>query len=217
MIEIFRRIERGEIALTDEFVVTKKDHSVGSGVLHFMHDGLVVTNYDLVYLMMSISDNTATNILIDMAGMDRVNALMRELGMSQSTLGRKMQGKPAEGEQAENWATPKEYASLIRMLLDRGVASPESCEQMIAILEKQQNGRRIGRYMPEEGVRWGSKTGSIQGVVNDVGFVTTDKGTVIVSVFCENLPDMVTGEKVIGDIARQAVYIAGIVEPLFTS
>jgi beta-lactamase class A len=217
MIEIFRRIERGEIALTDEFVVTKKDHSVGSGVLHFMHDGLVVTKYDLVYLMMSISDNTATNILIDMAGMDRVNDLMRKLGMSQSTLGRKMQGKPAEGEQAENWATPKEYASLIRMLLDHGVASRESCEQMIAILEKQQNGRRIGRYMPEEGVRWGSKTGSIQGVVNDVGFVTTDKDTVIVSVFCENLPDMVTGEKVIGDIARQAVYIAGIAEPLFTS
>jgi beta-lactamase class A len=217
MIEIFRRIDRGEITLADEFVVTAKDHSVGSGVLHFLHDGLAVTIHDLVYLMMSISDNTATNILIDMVSMDQVNALMHELGMTQSTLGRKMQGRPAEGKQAENWATPADYASLIRKLFDHDVASPESCEQMIAILEKQQNARRIGRYMPEGGVRWGSKTGSIRGVVNDVGFVTTDRGTVIVSVFCEDLPDMHVGEKVIGDIARQAVYIAGIAEPLFTS
>jgi beta-lactamase class A len=86
---------------------------------------------------------------------------------------------------------------------------------MVALLEKQQNGRRIGRYVPE-GVRWGSKTGSYSTVANDVGFVTTDRGTVIVSVFTRNLPDMVTGERIIGDIARAAMSASGVVEPLTT-
>lgn len=217
MIEIFRRVDHGEIALTDRYVVERHDHSVGSGVLHELHAGLAVTIQDLLYLMMSISDNTATNILIDMAGMENVNATMRELGMEQSTLGRKMQGKPAEGEQRENWATAAEYASLVGKLLGNQVASPDACAQMLAILEKQQNTRRIGRYMPQHGLRWGSKTGSIQGVTNDVGFATSEAGMVIISVFCEDLPDMHVGEKLIGDVARRAVIGAGIATPLYTS
>jgi beta-lactamase class A len=217
MIQIFRRIDRGELALAQEYTVRAEDHSVGSGVLHDMHTGLVVTIHDLLYLMMSISDNTATNILIDLAGMEEVNAVMRELGMEQSELGRKMQGRPAEGTQAENWATAREYAQLVQKLLDGDVASAGSCTKMVAILEQQQNGRRIGRYLPDEGVRWGSKTGSISGVTNDVGFVTSDAGTVVVSVFCENLADQHVGEQFIGDVARQAVAVCGIAEPLQTS
>ena len=217
MIEIFRRIDREEISLADNYAVSKDDHSVGSGVLHEMHEGLVVTIHDLLYLMMSISDNTATNILIGMAGMENVNATMRQLGMVESTLGRKMRGKPAEAGQPENWATAGEYTSLVGQLLDSRVASSESCSRMIGILEKQQNMRRIGRYVPEEGVRWGSKTGSIRGVTNDVGFVSSEAGRVIVSVFCEDLPDMYVGEKFIGDIAREAIKIAGIAEPGVTS
>lgn len=210
MIRIFRQVEAGERRLDDAFTMTAADFSAGSGVLHEMHEGLRVTVADLLYLMMSISDNTATNVLIDMAGMDQVNALMRELGMERSTLGRKMQGHQAEGEQRENWATPLEYAALIGKLLDREVASAESCDAMVAILEKQQNPRRIGRYVPENGFRWGSKTGSITGVVNDVGFIAGGGGTVVVSVYCADLPDMYTGEQVIGDIARAAMEVAGI-------
>jgi beta-lactamase class A len=142
---------------------------------------------------------------------------MRNLGMEQSALGRKMQGRPAEGTQAENWATAGEYARLVQMLLDGDVASAGSCTKMVAILEQQQNGRRIGRYLPEEGIRWGSKTGSITGVTNDVGFVSSDASTVVISVFCENLADQHVGEKFIGDVARQAVAVCGIAEPLQTS
>ncbi len=84
---------------------------------------------------------------------------------------------------------------------------------MSATLEKQQNPRRIARYLPErEDLRWGSKTGSVKGVVNDVGFVTSERGTVILSVFCENLPDQHTGEQVIGEISRAALAAAGILE-----
>ena len=217
MIQICRRIEGGDLALDQEYAVRKEDHSFGSGVLHDMHAGLVVTIHDLLYLMMSISDNTATNILIDLAQMDAVNATMQELGMRDSTLGRKMQGRPAEAVQAENWATPNDYASALGKLLKHEVASPDSCDKMIAILEQQQNGRRIGRYMPIEGLRWGSKTGSVGDAVNDVGFAISEAGSSVISVFCQGLADMHVGEKLIGDIAREAIDVAGIADPLRTS
>jgi beta-lactamase class A len=216
MIELFRQVERSERSLTDPYMLRDGDRAVGSGVLLHLHDGLELTLDDLVYLMISISDNTATNVLIELLGMERINQTMRELGMSQSTLGRLMKGRPAQGDEQENWATPDEYASLVEALLERRVAQPDSCDDMVALLEKQQCTNRIARYLPE-GVRWGSKTGQIAGVSNDVGFITTDRGTLIISVFCEALPDEHVGEKLIGDLTRAALKATGIAEPLETS
>ncbi|MBA2520792.1 MAG: serine hydrolase, partial [Chloroflexia bacterium] len=205
MVELYRQIDRGERALDDHYRLRDDDRAAGSGVLLHVHEGIELTLGDLIYLMISISDNTATNVLIDLAGMERVNATMRSLGMVGSTLGRKMKGRPAEADEAENWATPNDYATIVRAILDGAAATAESCARMVDMLEKQQNKRRIARYLPEaDGTRWGTKTGSVLGVTNDVGFVITGKVTLIVSVFCENLPDQHVGEQVIGEISRAA-------------
>lgn len=218
MVELYRQIDRGERTLDDRFTMRAEDKAVGSGVMLHLHDGMEFTLNDLIYLMISISDNTATNILIDMAGMDNVNATMRSLGMANSLLGRKMKGRPAEAGEQENWATPNDYAHAVQAILNGTAASKAACEAMVAMLEKQQNTRRISRYLPQgEGIRWGSKTGSVKGVTNDVGFVTTPQGTLIVSAFCENLPDQHVGEQVIGNLSRAAMRATGIVEPLTTS
>lgn len=218
MVEIFRQIDRGERSLDDPYTLVDADRAAGSGVILELHTGITLTLNDLIYLMMAISDNTATNVLIDYAGMDNVTATMRELGMTQSLLGRKMKGRPAEEGEQENWATPGDYARLMQALLANQVASADSCAKMVAMLEKQQNTRRISRYLPEsDKIRWGSKTGSVRGVTNDVGFVTTDAGTLIVSIYCEGLADQHVGEKVIGDITRAALEATGVAEPLHTS
>ncbi|HLI52140.1 MAG TPA: serine hydrolase, partial [Thermomicrobiaceae bacterium] len=97
MIAIYRQIELGTLSLGNLQVLYREGKAVGSGVLLHLHDGINLTLNDLVYLMISISDNTATNMLIDLATMPYVNEVMQSLGMANSTLGRKMQGKPAEG------------------------------------------------------------------------------------------------------------------------
>lgn len=218
MIEIYRQFDRGERAPEDRYVLRSEDRAVGSGVMLYLHEGMEFTLNDLIYLMISVSDNTATNILIDLAGMDNVNRTMRELGMTNSTIGRKMKGRPAQGDELENWATPNDYATVMQSMLAHRAASASACAGMIAMLEKQQSTSRISRYLPQaEGIRWGSKPGQIRGVTNDVGFVTTDKGTLILSVFGENMPDPHLGEKLIGDLARAALKTTGVVEPLYTS
>lgn len=215
MIELLRQVERGVFALDDVHPLTAADKTPGSGVLLELHAGLPLTYRDLIYLMISISDNTATNILIDRAGLAAVNATMGELGMADSTLARKMRGRPAQEGDAENWATPDDYLTVLAALLDGRAASAESGAFMRAMLTKQQNPRRIARYVPtDEGITWGSKTGSLTGVANDVGFVSTPRGTLLLSIFTADLPEAHAAERAIGLISRAAMLDTGIVEPL---
>ena len=141
MIELFRQIDAGRHALDDCYQLRRADRASGSGVMLHLHDGMEFTLKDLTYLMISISDNTATNVLIERVGMEQVNAAMRELGMAASTLSRKMGQRDENRPDKENWATPDDYATAVASLLNGRAASPSSCAQMIAMLEKQQNDR----------------------------------------------------------------------------
>lgn len=209
MIELFRRIDAGAMTLADPRKVVAGDKVPGSGVIRHLHDGIGMTLGDLLYLMMSISDNTATNLLIDAVGMDAVNRVMADLGMSDSTLGRKMTGV-ASGAGSENWAVPEEFAGMVAALFDGRAASADSCARMVGVLELQQNERRIARHLPrEDRPRWGSKTGSLTGVCNDVGFVMTSAGPLVLAVFCEAVVDPLEGERVIGDVAAAALRCVG--------
>lgn len=218
MVEVYRQIDAGRLSLDDKHQITERDHTPGSGVLRHMRPGVEITVYDLVYLMMAISDNVATNVLIEKVGMDAVNATMRDLGMTRSNLSRVMRGRPAEPDEQENHATPNDYVRAVGAILDGKAASAESCEAMTAMLETQQNRRRLARHLPVSNkIRWGSKTGTNPGVANDAGFVLAPNGRLLIAVYTENFPDTHTAEEVIGDIARAAYADSGVVGPLYTS
>ena len=202
MIELFRQIDAGGLSLDTRHTLRAADKATGSGVMANLHDGIELTLGDLVYLMMSISDNSSTSILIDHIGQDRVNATMRDLGMVNSTLGRRMCGMQAERREQENWAVPEDYTRALAASLDGSAASAGSCAKMLEPLEAQQNERRIARHLPRTNrPRWGSKTGSLPGVTNDVGYVVTEQGPVIMAIFCDNQPNPHDGERIVSDIA----------------
>ncbi|MCX7376091.1 MAG: class A beta-lactamase-related serine hydrolase [Alphaproteobacteria bacterium] len=206
MVELFRRIDQGRDSLDHLHVLREEDKATGGGVVKELHAGITFTVRDLCYLMMAISDNSTTNILIDRVGMAETNALMKSLGMQGSVLGRKVRGRPPVEGETENWALPEEYAALIAAILGNKAASPASCAAMVQMLEKQTNDRRIARHLPkgEARPRWGTKTGSLPGVVNDVGFIMAPTGPLVLSIYCE-IADPNAGEAVIGDVARAAL------------
>lgn len=209
MVELFRRIDAGRDSLEHIHVLREEDKATGGGVVKELHAGITFTVRDLCYLMMAISDNSTTNILIDRVGMAETNALMKALGMAGSCLGRKVRGRPPVEGETENWAIPDEYAGLIAAILADRAASPASCAAMIGMLEKQTNDRRLARHLPRGDARprWGSKTGSLPGVVNDVGFVMTPQGPLVLAIYCE-IADPNAGEAAIGDVAHAA--LAGV-------
>jgi beta-lactamase class A len=215
MIEIYRKIDRGEFSAEQVVALTAGDICPGSGILQDMHEGMELTIDDLISLMISISDNTATNMLIDLAGMDQVNATMRELGMTASELNRKMKGVPSPPGAPENWATPDDFARSIASILDGAAASAKSCERMITMLGRQDNERRIARYLPKtETIRWGSKTGTIGDATNDVGFVEADGRQLIMSFYGEGFLNMFFAEQAIGELSRAAMIATRLLEPL---
>jgi beta-lactamase class A len=208
MLEIFRQIERDQLTHDDIVTLTDGDKSPGSGVLLHLHDGLDLTVDDLLYLMISISDNTATNLLIDLAGLDGINATLDELGLTTSRMNRRMLGRTPREDEPENWIVPAEMARLMHLIVTDRAASPASCLAMRDLLAKQQCQTRISRYLPE-GTVWGSKTGSLPDVVNDVGFVTTGRGTLSIACFVSGLGE-IEGEAAIGAITRAALQATGL-------
>ena len=209
MLEIFRAIEAGRLDPDQPVTVTADQMAKGSGVMHWLAPGYTLRLRDLLYLMMAISDNTATNLLIDMAGIAAVNATMQGLGMAGSVLGRKMYGRLALEGEVENMATAADYDRLLWAILSGRAASGPSCAAMVELLRGQQNDRRLARFLPA-GSDWGSKTGTLAGVANDAGFLRGPAGTACLSMFTAGFPMTVDAEAALGAMARAAFRQAGV-------
>ena len=127
MVEVYRRIDAGELHLDDPWTLTDDNRVGGSGVLNQMRSGVSLSLYDLIYLMISISDNFATDVLINKAGVEAINRTMADLGMRNSRLGGTITRPFAEcatRPTAEiGLATPNDYAGAIAAILDGKAAS----------------------------------------------------------------------------------------------
>ena len=161
LVQLFRRVEAGEVRLDDRLELTDERKAVGSGVLKELDAGLRPTIKDLATLMIVVSDNTATNLCIDAAGgLDAVNAAVRDLGLAQTRLRRYVVGRAADSADGENATTARELGTLLELIWRGRAARPESCRQMLAILAKQQLRQRLPRLYPEA-IQHHGKTGSI--------------------------------------------------------
>lgn len=178
MVEAFRRVVAGALALDTPLVCEAAHRTSGSGILKTLSPGLVLPLRDVLTLMIIVSDNTATNMVLDVVGVDAVNACMRGLGLPQLILYRKIRFDQ-EGPLAEG--TPAAFCDLLARLAQGRVVSPQASAQMVAILRQQQYTDMIGRYIPYDSdaseedpdhtLSVATKSGSVRGVRNDVGLV----------------------------------------------
>jgi beta-lactamase class A len=208
MIDLYRQVDAGTVNL-DERIAIGPERVPGSGVLQHLRPELELTIEELCTLMIAISDNVATNLIVDRLGLDSINRVIAELGMSQSHMGRRMLGRKATSADGENWVTPADLNRAILAILSGTAASAASCEQMKLMLSRQDSARRVTRHAPE-GSRWGSKPGGLPGVVNDAGFIETDRGAVAISVCCEDFAEDHEAELAIADIALAAMEDLGL-------
>ncbi len=166
--QLLLRAERGEVDLEERVRVTPEAHAAGSGVLTQMEDDVELTVADLATLMIIVSDNTATNICIDFAGMEETNSLVHGLGLKSTHLRRKMQDDEAVAQGRENVSTPAEMVGILERL-HGGQPSPAVAKQSIEVLGKPKQGPlRAG--IPAD-VPLANKTGGIENVRCDAGIV----------------------------------------------
>src|SRR6266550_7337273 len=157
MIEAFTRVAEGRAKWTDELVLTKAARYGGSGVLPELADGLRLTLRDCVNLMMLISDNTATNLVLDYLTTDAVNARMNSLGFKGTRIMRRVGsgGESKEGKDADNKrfglgsTTPHEMVEILARL-DRGeIISAAASKEMLDLMKREQARYAIGRTIAD--------------------------------------------------------------------
>lgn len=189
LIELFRRADVGELRLTDRRTLTAADRTGGSSLLqHFSDGGSALSLHDLAVPMVVLSDNTATNMLIDAVGMDRVNHAMASLGFPQTKLQRKMIQPEASARGRENVSTPRESADVMARLFRCDVAlTAASCAEVTRLLELPKGGAFREAIPPAVPVAW--KPGGLDGVATAWGLVKLPGAPYAVSVMINFGPD----------------------------
>ncbi len=164
LLELFRRADRNPALLEARRSITEATRTGGSGVLQFFSDGgSEISNEDLAVLMITLSDNGATNLLIDALGMDSVNRTMASLGLEQTKLQRRMITPASSMRGEENLSTPAEAATVMVRLWNCDLPmSKSSCTRMREMLELPKD-ESVRSVIPED-IPVASKPGGIVGV-----------------------------------------------------
>ena len=171
LIELFRRADAKELTLTDRVTLTAADRTGGSSLLQYFSDGgSALSLHDLTVPMVVLSDNTATNMIIDKVGMDRVNATMAAMGLPNTKLRRKMIRQAEQVKGNENISTPREAGDVMARLSRCDVPlTPASCAEVIRLLELPKGGSFRAAIPADVAVAW--KPGSLDGVATAWGLV----------------------------------------------
>jgi beta-lactamase class A len=170
LLELLRQAQAGRLKLDERIELRRAQMTGGSGVLQRFGDGTsAISLRDLAALMIVLSDNTATNLLIDRVGMDNVNALLRAHGLAQIRLQRRMIDLEAGRASRENLATPREMAALLELLHAGKLVDAEHTALALEILKYPKN-TPLRRGVPPS-VEVANKPGGIPGVECDSGIV----------------------------------------------
>jgi beta-lactamase class A len=196
-------VEAGRLRWDEVAPSDSGDTAAGGGVVQFLSP-LAYTVRDLATLMIIVSDNRATNRLIDLVGLDRINAYLSRAGCRSTVLARRMMDFAARAEGRENITTPADTAGLFRRLLRGDLAAPATTAVLMEMLRAQQIRDRLPAWLPHDAAA-AHKTGNFPGAMNDAGILFLRTGPVVASVFTCDLAADAEGRLAIQEIGRAIV------------
>jgi beta-lactamase class A len=197
MVELFAEAEEGKLDWNQKLQLTEHDKVSGTGVLTELSGGDLLPIRDLMHLMIVVSDNTATNLILDRIGGDAVNQRMARLGLKQTVVMRKiMQTKPEgftdEGRKPGNdrWGTgkscPRDMVILLEKLYRGQLVSKPASEEMITVLKRQRDLQGVGRNMKDTVTA--SKSGALDHLRSEVAIVYSQHGPVAMAITVNDIP-----------------------------
>ena len=193
----------GKAKLSDLYTVNANDIVVDSFIMAGLTPGITrVTNRDLATFMVAVSDNSATNVLIDRVGMDNVNAMLTSLGLTHTRLQRKMMDIKAAQAGRENLSTPREMMTLFADLYQQKLLNKPLTDDFFKVLSTPKPSD-IPRLIPD-GVVVANKPGELAGVRNDVGIVFVPNRPFVIVVMTAYLKRERDGNDAIATIASAA-------------
>jgi beta-lactamase class A len=204
LVELLRQAQAGKLQLQERVEIRKAQFAGGSGVLQDFGDGTsAVSLRDLAALMIVVSDNTATNLLIDRVGQTQVNETLQSLGFERTRLMRRMIQPQEERRGVENVSTAREMASLLEQLYRGKMLNAEYTALALELMKNEKyEPTPMGRGLPP-GLALASKTGSLPGVRCESGIVLLEGRPYVLSVMTTYVADDAAAERAITDISRR--------------
>lgn len=200
MIEALSKSDTLEIPLLQQFQIKESDKV----------DFSVITEqnlkncsfFELIIWMIISSDNTATNMLIDILGMDNINLRIDNLKMLNTKLQRKMMDFKAKEEGKDNFTSLKDMLVLMEDLYKGEVINKEVSKRAIDIMKNQRDNSSLKRYIAEN-VVLSNKTGELDNLKNDVGIFYTEKLDYFIGVFINSANSNQEASEIIGKLSKK--------------
>ncbi len=204
--ELYRQAQeagREKNKLGELYTVQSSDLVADSDIMGGLTPGVTrITNRDLATMMVAVSDNSATNVLIDRLGMKNIDDLMVSLGLSHTLLRRKMMDVKAASEGRENVSTPREMMTLLEDIYRGKVLNKEMTEDFLKMLSTHKESF-LPRSLPDD-VRVANKPGELEAVRNDSGIVFASNRPYVICVMTTYLRNERAGENAISSISEAA-------------
>jgi beta-lactamase class A len=218
-------IAAGKVRWDERLVLKADDKVTGSGVLGNLADGTDLTVRNVAILMIIVSDNTATNLILDRISADAVNDYLDSIALPITRSNRKVRGDGTKLKEPTGWSkagqleenkkyglgvsTPREMVRLLEMLEGGKIVSAEASKDILDIMKMQQVRDGIARHTPEE-LEIASKSGSLDALRSDVGIVYTKDGPIAMAITVDDMPETDyspdnVGDKLIWEIGQALV------------
>lgn len=212
LVTLYQAVHDGRLALDDRVRYGPEHDCLGSGVLMRLSHGVELSVRDAAVLMIIISDNVATNMCIDLVGLEAVNAQMRRYGLEQTTLFRRL-GDPEVGTDARKMSitTAREMTRLLELIARHEAVSPEASEDMLRIMRRQDYRHELSRrlpwnelnMLPDHKRNWVAEKGGafLNGVRASGAVFHGARGSFVMAAFCEGgMAGTGTGREAEGNI-----------------
>jgi beta-lactamase class A len=200
MAEVIRQVRNGSLLLEQRIVVEEKDKVSGS-ILSLLETGNSYTLKDLITLMIIQSDNTATNILIDIAGMENVNKLLKDIRLENTLLQRKMMDFNARKEGKDNLTSAADMGRMFELIYNGLFVDETYSTLMKDILKEQLYNEMIKLYIPDY-VKVAHKTGELDGINHDCGIMYLSNCNYVFSILTWDAESNNISRKTVSEILR---------------
>ena len=198
--ELMKKISENKFSLSDTIMIADSMKTGGDGVLKELNTGHHFTLKELATLMIIVSDNQATNILIDFLGMENINQLGKELDLKETFLGRKMMDAEARKKGYDNYICADDISLLLKLIYQEKLINKEASQLMLDILLRQQQGERLQRYLPSD-IKIAHKCGDLDNLENDGGIIWLGDRAYILVVLTNGMPNLQC-KQTIGKISK---------------
>jgi beta-lactamase class A len=203
MVAVYRKVDEGELSLSQMIEIKEEDWAAGAGWLQWERAGTRQTVGDLLLLMMTQSDNVATNALVrTVGGADHINEVARSLGAENTLLYQKVSSERAAIPQLDNRSTPRDMAAMLQKIADGEAASEKSCGYMIDLMDLNELDWWLDAGLPAN-VYAANKAGWLYEVYDDVGIVKAGDRPYVVAIMSKyGSGDVDQGQVLIEELSR---------------